>query len=130
MIELGLPFDSVMTKAPGHAITLASEAVAAGYTMIVSVGGDGTLQRGRQRAAGQTLPEQGPADVTVAVIPWAPAATSCARWALPRTWREACDHLLDDKTRMIDVGEMTYPGARARSTAISSTSPGWASMAR
>ena len=43
LIELGLTFDSVFTKAPGHAIELTSDAVAAGYTLILSVGGDGTL---------------------------------------------------------------------------------------
>ncbi len=35
--------DAVMTAAPGHAIGLAREAVAAGYDTLVAVGGDGTV---------------------------------------------------------------------------------------
>jgi diacylglycerol kinase (ATP) len=38
----GLDFDVVRTERPGHAAELAQEAVAAGYDVVVAMGGDGT----------------------------------------------------------------------------------------
>ena len=39
----GLRFEHDITEAPGHAIELAKSAVNKGYKLVVSVGGDGTI---------------------------------------------------------------------------------------
>ena len=41
LLEAGVPFNTVVTKAPGHARRLAREKV--GYDTVVAVGGDGTI---------------------------------------------------------------------------------------
>jgi diacylglycerol kinase (ATP) len=41
--NIGLRFEHDITEAPGHAIELAKSAVSKGYKLIVSVGGDGTI---------------------------------------------------------------------------------------
>lgn len=41
--KIGLKFEQDLTEAPGHAIELAKAAVSKGYKLIVSVGGDGTI---------------------------------------------------------------------------------------
>ena len=40
--QAGLAYDLVRTERPWHAVELASEAAAAGYEVVVAVGGDGT----------------------------------------------------------------------------------------
>ena len=39
----GLRFEHELTEAPGHAIELAKSAIIKGFEMVVSVGGDGTI---------------------------------------------------------------------------------------
>ena len=41
--SIGLRFEHDITEAPGHAIELARSAVGKGYQLVVSVGGDGTI---------------------------------------------------------------------------------------
>ncbi|MBM4448830.1 MAG: diacylglycerol kinase family lipid kinase, partial [Chloroflexi bacterium] len=41
--SIDLRFDYDITEAPGHARELAKQAVAGGYELVVSVGGDGTV---------------------------------------------------------------------------------------
>jgi len=41
--SIGLDFDHDLTEAPGHAIELAKSAARRGCELVVSVGGDGTL---------------------------------------------------------------------------------------
>ncbi len=108
LTEQRVLFDSVLTNAQGHAITLAKEAVTAGRTTIISVGGDGTLNEVVNGIF--SLPEQARTDVTVGVIPLGTGADFVRTLGLPRTWQEACSRLLDDKTRVIDIGKMTYAG--------------------
>lgn len=106
--EIGLTFDSVLTKAPGHAIGLARDAVSAGYTMILSVGGDGTLHEVANGLLSMDAAlQQG---VTIAVVPVGTGADFARTLGVPRTWREACNHLLSEGTRVIDAGAMTYIG--------------------
>jgi len=41
--NIGVRFEHELTEAPGHAIELAKTAVSKGYRLIISVGGDGTI---------------------------------------------------------------------------------------
>ena len=106
--ELGLTFDSAVTQAPGHAITLAAEAEQAGYALVVSVGGDGTLHE----IVNGLLSDhpQGRPNAVVAVVPVGTGGDFGRTLGIPRDWKQACQHLLGDKTRILDVGEMAYIG--------------------
>ena len=108
LAEQGMAFDCVMTGAPSHAIALARDAAAAGYGMIVSMGGDGTLNEvvnGLLAVQGAGAP-----DITVGVIPVGTGGDFVRTLGLPRNWQQACEHLMGDETRIVDVGEMTYTG--------------------
>jgi diacylglycerol kinase (ATP) len=52
MTAQGLDADFVATEGPGHATTLAREAVAAGFGRVVAVGGDGTMNEVAQALVG------------------------------------------------------------------------------
>jgi YegS/Rv2252/BmrU family lipid kinase len=41
--EVGLSFDYEFTKSPGHAIEIAEQAINTGYSYLIAVGGDGTV---------------------------------------------------------------------------------------
>ena len=43
--SIGLRFDHDLTEAPGHTIELAKSAAKSGYELVVSVGGDGTINK-------------------------------------------------------------------------------------
>jgi diacylglycerol kinase (ATP) len=106
----GLAFDAVMTEAPGHAIRLARAAGEQGYRVIVSVGGDGTLNE----IVNGVLADQaeGCPDITVAVIPVGTGGDFVRTLGVPRTWMGACEHLFDERTRIVDVGRMEFASAR------------------
>ena len=108
MESMGLIFDSVLTESPRHATQLSADALRNDYTLLVSVGGDGTLNE-IVNGLMQVHP-QGSHDLTVAVIPVGTGADFARTLGIPRTWQTACAHLTGDKTRLLDVGEMTYAG--------------------
>jgi diacylglycerol kinase (ATP) len=105
---MGLVFDWVVTESPGHAVRLSADALRNGYTLLISVGGDGTLHE-VVNGLMQVYP-QGTNDITVAVVPVGTGADFVRTLGIPRTWQTACAHLAGDKSRTIDVGEMTYAG--------------------
>ncbi len=107
LAQRGVRFDAVLTEAPGHAITLARDAATAGYSTIVSVGGDGTLNE----VVNGVMTTPTPQDATVAVVPVGTGGDFVRMLGLPRLWTDACDRLTSTSTHMVDVGELTYVGA-------------------
>jgi YegS/Rv2252/BmrU family lipid kinase len=112
--EKGFSFDSVLTESPGHAITLARKAVTDGYTTLVSVGGDGTLNEIVNGIF--AVPEAQRRSVLVGVIPVGTGTDFVRTLGLPRTWQEGCAHLLAHETRLVDIGEMGYTGKQGQET--------------
>lgn len=106
--QIGIDFDVVMTEARGHAITLARDAALQSRPMIVSVGGDGTLNE----IINGVLSTQtdGCPDLTVAIVPVGTGGDFVRTLGVPRIWSDACARLIDDKTRVVDAGEMIYNG--------------------
>lgn len=109
MVRLGLAFDVTMTQAPGHAMTLAAQAAKQGYDMVISIGGDGTLHE-IVNGILRTCP-QGLAETLIGVVPVGTGGDFVRTLDIPRTWEQACAHLLGDKVRILDVGEMAFIGA-------------------
>jgi diacylglycerol kinase (ATP) len=112
--EGGLDFDSVLTESPGHAITLARDALNSGYSTLVSVGGDGTLNEIVNGIF--AVPEAQRANLLVGVIPVGTGADYVRTLGLPRTWEEGCAHLMARKTRLVDIGEMGFVGHQGGET--------------
>jgi len=102
------PFDHVFTTGPGHATLLARDAVAKGYEMVVSVGGDGT----------HSETANGFFDNGSAINPQAimGIVTSGTGGDFRRTFDmeagplAAISHLAGENTRTIDVGRYTCMG--------------------
>jgi hypothetical protein len=79
---LGLQGDTLLSERPGHLIELAREAVDSGATLVVAVGGDGTLNEVVNGVAGR--------GVELASIRSEPEWTSGARTTSRRSSRTRC----------------------------------------
>ena len=83
---IGLHFEHDITEAPGHAIELAKSAVGKGYRLVVSVGGDGTINEivnGLHDAGSM-------ADVMLGIISTGTGSDYIRSLGIPRACEEAC----------------------------------------
>jgi len=101
LADQGLDFELVETKAPGHATSLAREAVARGQPLIVAVGGDGTVSEVLNGLVGAS---QGADDTTLGVIPIGTGNDFAYAAGLPLTFQGACQVIAVGQTRLVDVG--------------------------
>ncbi len=101
---LGLRFDHDITEAPRHAIELARMAAEKGYEMVVSVGGDGTINEivNGLYASGNI------GDVTLGIISTGTGGDYIRTVGIPRRYEEACRCFLQPKTRTVDLGVVEY----------------------
>ena len=89
-------FDETMTRAPGHATELASEAVSRGSNLVVAVGGDGTIcevAQGLHAAGGATL----------GILPFGTGNDTAKTLGLPHRLEDAVTALCSDRRRRIDL---------------------------
>lgn len=101
--EIGLEYELVVTEGPNHGIELAREAVAAGFSPIVSAGGDGSISEvvnGLMQAAGGEV--AGP----LGVIPLGTADDFADMLGLEKQVEAACQVILAGHTRLVDVGRV------------------------
>ena len=92
----GADFTVMETEGPGHATQLAEQAVKEGYSLIVSVGGDGTM-----REIASALVHT---DVTLGIVPCGTGNDFAKTVKTPIDPKTAADVLLHGEDRMIDVG--------------------------
>lgn len=98
--DIGLKFEHDLTEAPGHARELAKSAVKKGYELVVSVGGDGTINEvvnGLYDAGNIT-------DVRLGIICTGTGGDYVRTIGIPRTYPEACQCLLSPRKLAVDVG--------------------------
>jgi diacylglycerol kinase (ATP) len=99
----GVVYDLALTERPNHAIELAQQAVAQGYSPIVAAGGDGLLNEvinGVAMAAGEDdWPPFG-------VLPLGTANDLVANLGMPTSLTEAAQVIAGGKVRRIDVGRV------------------------
>jgi YegS/Rv2252/BmrU family lipid kinase len=102
--SIGLHFEHDMTEAPGHARELAKFATEKGYELVVSVGGDGTINEvvNGLNDAGNI------ADVTLGIISTGTGSDYIRTIGIPRTYQEACRCLICPKKFTVDVGVVEY----------------------
>jgi len=107
----GLRFEHDITEAPGHAIELAKTAAGKGYEMVISVGGDGTINEivNGLYAAGNI------GDALLGIISTGTGGDYIRTIGIPRRYEDACQRFLQPKKRKVDLGivEYAHNGRRA-----------------
>jgi YegS/Rv2252/BmrU family lipid kinase len=97
-ILASVPHDTIETTGPGHATDIASEA--AGYDVVVAVGGDGTVHEVLNGLMHQP-PENRPA---LAVLPTGSGNDTCRTLGIPFDVSDAAMILATGERRRFDVG--------------------------
>ena len=94
--------EAVETQHPNHATVLTREAVGEGFDLVVSFGGDGTLNEAANGLAGTTLP--------ISILPGGSTNVVCRMLGIPTDVVDATEHLLqladDLAPRLIDMGKV------------------------
>ena len=101
--QYGLQFEDELTCSPRHAIEIARKAVEDGFRHIVSVGGDGTVH---EVVNGLVVDGRVPEDVLLTIIPGGTGADFVRTIGVSRDPLEACQALLGQKTKRVDIGEI------------------------
>jgi diacylglycerol kinase (ATP) len=100
----GLNCEHDLTEAPGHAVHLAREAAKNGYDMVVSVGGDGTINEivNGIYASGNMK------NATLGIISTGTGSDYIRTVGVPHHKDEACRCLGRSRKRTVDVGVVEY----------------------
>ncbi len=102
--SIGLRFEHDLTEAPGHAIELAKSAAKKGYQLVVSVGGDGTINE-----IVNGLYEAGSiGDVMLGIISTGTGGDYIRTIGIPRHHKEACQRLMNPRKLVVDLGVVEY----------------------
>ncbi len=100
---LDYAFDLVQTEGPGHAVTLARQAVQAGYDPIVAAGGDGTISE----IVNGLLAEDDAAPVRLGLLPLGSANDYIVQLGVPLDLEAACRNLVEARyERVLDAGRV------------------------
>jgi diacylglycerol kinase (ATP) len=100
----GLRFEHDITEAPGHAIELAREAAKNGYDIVVSVGGDGTINE----VVNGLYTSGSHQDVALGIVSTGTGSDYIRTVGIPRRYEEACRCLLNPRKRTVDLGVVEY----------------------
>ncbi len=100
--EHKLNFEIELTKAPQHAIQLAKDAIKKGFSNIISVGGDGTLNE----VVNGVMHSGKAEEVNVGIIPEGGGNDFAASFNLSSNINKAVDTLQKFITKKIDVGKI------------------------
>ena len=98
--HLGLHGETLFSGRPGHLIELARQAVDGGASLVVAVGGDGTLNEVVNGIAGR--------DVDLATIPLGTGMDFVRTYRIPTSFHEAVRVALRGAPRTIDAGRVRY----------------------
>jgi len=100
----GLKFEHDLTEAPGHARELAKSAAKKGYELVVSVGGDGTINE----VVNGLYDAGNIADVMLGIIGTGTGSDYIRTIGIPRAYQEACLRLKSPRKIAVDVGVVEY----------------------
>ncbi len=98
--RLDIPFEMTITQGPGEGITVARQAVEAGFETVVAAGGDSTISEvvnGLMQAAGDDIAG------TLGIVPLGTANDLVYALDIPLDLTAACHRLRANQTRLIDV---------------------------
>lgn len=100
----GLRFEHDLTEAPGHAVELAKTAAKKGYEIVISVGGDGTINE-----VVNGLYEAGHIkDAMLGIISTGTGSDYIRTVGISRRYEEACRCFLQPKKLTVDLGVVEY----------------------
>ncbi len=103
--RVGMRFEHDITEAPGHAIELARTAVNKGYKLVVSVGGDGTINE----VVNGLYSTGGLRDVVLGIIGTGTGGDYIRSVGVPRDYIQACERLTGHPHKMtVDLGEVEW----------------------
>jgi YegS/Rv2252/BmrU family lipid kinase len=97
---LGLQGDTLLSERPGHLGELAREAIEDGASLVVAVGGDGTVNEVAQGLAGK--------QAELAIIPRGTGWDFARTYGIPRRLEDAVAVALEGHVRAIDLGRASY----------------------
>jgi diacylglycerol kinase (ATP) len=112
LLEEGYRFEEVVTTRPGEAADVARRAADEGRSVVVAVGGDGTVNEvvnGLLTAARDSRPALG-------VIPTGTGTDLCRTFGIPKDLLLAANLLLHGAGRRIDAGRVTCLGPKGATT--------------
>ncbi|MDD5190135.1 MAG: diacylglycerol kinase family lipid kinase [Dehalococcoidales bacterium] len=102
--QIGMKFEHDITEAPGHAIELVKSAVGKGYKLIVSVGGDGTINE----VVNGLYITGGLNDVAMGIIGTGTGGDYIRTIGVPRDYVRACERLMHPSELTVDLGMVEY----------------------
>ncbi len=102
--SLGLDFEYALTEAAGHAIELAKTAAMKGCKLVVSVGGDGTINE----IVNGLYQANGLKEVMLGIVSTGTGADYIRTLGIPRDYSEACKLFLQPKTQTVDIGVIEF----------------------
>ena len=100
----GLRFEHDLTEAPGHARELAKSAAKKGYELVVSVGGDGTINE----VVNGLYDAGNISDVMLGIIGTGTGSDYIRTIGIPRAYQEACLSLKSPRKFAVDIGVVEY----------------------
>jgi YegS/Rv2252/BmrU family lipid kinase len=104
LYKTGVRFEQDITEAPGHAIELAKSAVGKGYRLIVSVGGDGTINE----VVNGLYDTGGLKTVRLGIIGTGTGGDYIRTLGVSRNYQEACEHLVHPAQMTVDLGVVEH----------------------
>jgi diacylglycerol kinase (ATP) len=99
----GIEPELLKTTAHGDAMVMAEQAALDNVDMILSVGGDGTLQ---EVANGLVKANRGKDVPTLGIIPAGTGNDFLKTLGVPGDWKGACERVVRGQTRWVDVGRI------------------------
>lgn len=102
----GVPYVVLVSEYPRHAVALATEQAGSGSTVVVAVGGDGTINEVLEGLMQRTRPEDAPPVMGILYTGTSPDV--CRYHRIPIGVDEAIATLLANHRRLVDVGEIRY----------------------
>ena len=101
----GLDFDLVRTERPWHAVALAQQAVADGYDVVVSAGGDGTANEVINGL--MSAKESGTGTAAMGVLTVGRGNDFAFSMGIPNNLEAGCHVLAQNQRRTVDIGRVT-----------------------
>ena len=102
--NIGLDFDHALTEAPGHAIELAKSTAKKGYELVISVGGDGTINE----VVNGLYVSGNISNVMLGIVSTGTGADYIRTVGTSTDYKKACQRFMNPKKLTVDLGVVEY----------------------